>query len=192
MLCAEQFARPADLQVLLCNLEAVIRGRDHLQPGLGVVGDGIGQQHTKARPAAPADAPTKLMQLRQPEAIGMFDQHHRRVGHVYADLDHRRRHKCVDFTSAKALHRLLALIAIDSSVQRRQPPPLEMPLLQPVEVGMNVLQSAIRFINDGHDHISLLALGEALRDVRIHLVRLRLRHVLGDYRLAAGRQTADR
>ena len=40
---------------------------------------------------AAADAPAQLMELREPEALGVLDHHQRRVGHVDADFDHRGR-----------------------------------------------------------------------------------------------------
>ena len=36
------------------------------------------------------------MQLRQPEALRVLDQHDRRVGHVNADFDHGRRDQDID------------------------------------------------------------------------------------------------
>ena len=42
---------------------------------------------------AAADAAAQLVQLGEAEALGMLDHHDRRVRHVDADLDHRRRHQ---------------------------------------------------------------------------------------------------
>ena len=53
---------------------------------------------------ATADAPTKLMQLRQAEALGVLDEHHRCVGNVHADLDDGRRDEDVTSTCAELLH----------------------------------------------------------------------------------------
>jgi hypothetical protein len=39
--------------------------------------------------AAPADAAAQLVQLRQAQALGVFDDHQAGVGHVHADFDHR-------------------------------------------------------------------------------------------------------
>ena len=44
---------------------------------------------------AAADPPAQLMQLRYAEALSVLDQHHRRVGHIDADLDHGRGHEHV-------------------------------------------------------------------------------------------------
>ena len=59
--------------------------------------------------AAAPDAPAELVQLRQPEALGVLDHHDRRVGHVDADLDHRRGDEDRDVAGAKALHRRVLL-----------------------------------------------------------------------------------
>ena len=64
LFCTEQFTRTANLQILLRNLEPVVRTYNRFKSGFGVVRDGIGQQHAKARPTAPADPPAKLMELR--------------------------------------------------------------------------------------------------------------------------------
>ena len=48
------------------------------------------------------DAAAQLMKLRQSEPLGMLDQHHRSVGDIDADFDHRRRDQHVDFSIAKA------------------------------------------------------------------------------------------
>ena len=54
------------------------------------------------RPAA--DSPAQLMQLREPEPLGMLDHHHRRVRDVHADLDDRRRDEQVQLPARKGDH----------------------------------------------------------------------------------------
>ncbi len=46
------------------------------------------QQQAEAGFRAPADAPAQLVQLRQPEPLGMVDHHHAGLRHVHADLHH--------------------------------------------------------------------------------------------------------
>ena len=48
---------------------------------------------------AAADAAAQLVQLREPEAVGLLDDHHRRVRDVDADLDHRRRDEHVELAA---------------------------------------------------------------------------------------------
>ena len=74
------------------DLEAVGALVDHLEPRLGGIGQRLlEQQDAHALRGAAADAPAQLVQLREAEALGVLDHHQRRVGHVDADLDHRRR-----------------------------------------------------------------------------------------------------
>ena len=53
----------------------------------------LGHQDAVALRRAAAHAPAKLVQLRQAEALGLLDHHHRGVGHVHAHLDHRGRNQ---------------------------------------------------------------------------------------------------
>ena len=55
-----------------------------------------------ARRAAPADAAAQLVQLGDAEAVGALDHHHRRLGHVDADLDDRRRDEDLELAGAEA------------------------------------------------------------------------------------------
>ena len=50
---------------------------------------------------AAADAAAQLVQLRQAEALGVLDHHHRRVRHVDADLDDRRRDEDVELAARR-------------------------------------------------------------------------------------------
>ena len=51
---------------------------------------------------AAADAAAQLVQLREPEAVGLLDDHDRRVRDVDADLDHRRRDEHVELARLEA------------------------------------------------------------------------------------------
>ena len=53
---------------------------------------------------APADASTELVELGDAEALRMFDDHHGRVRHIHADLDHGGAHQDVDAAQAELLH----------------------------------------------------------------------------------------
>ncbi len=53
--------------------------------------------------AAP-DAAAQLVQLRQAEALGVFDDHQAGIGHIDADFDHRGRHQHVDFVGDEGRH----------------------------------------------------------------------------------------
>ena len=65
--------------------------------------------------AAP-DAAAKLVELREPEAIGLLDDHDRRVRDVDADLDHGRRDEHVELARLEARHQLSARGRLQPSV----------------------------------------------------------------------------
>ena len=61
------------------------------------------------------------MQLRQPEALGVFDHHDAGVGYVYADLDDRGRNEHIDLAALKAAHDDLLLVGVESPMQQPEP-----------------------------------------------------------------------
>ena len=69
---------------------------------------------------APADAAAQLMQLRQPEPLGMLDDHHRRIRHVDADFHDRGRHQ--DLKLARPANAF-----ITRSLRIRLHPPVQQP-----------------------------------------------------------------
>ena len=60
------------------------------------------------------------MELRQPEPFSSFDEHHRRVGYVYSDLDHRRRYQNVEFARRERAHGLVLLGRSHTSTQQSE------------------------------------------------------------------------
>jgi len=105
---AEQVAHAAAAQVLPRDLEAIVR-LDEQPQALVRVGPDVAEEDAPARVRAAPHAPAELMQLRESEALGMLDDHHRRVRHVDADLDHRRRDEHIDRAVAESAHGLVAL-----------------------------------------------------------------------------------
>ena len=77
------------------------------------------EQATDRGVLAAADPAAQLVQLRDPEALGVLDQHHGRVGHVDADLDHGRRDQHLGRTGDERGHRLLLLARAHLPVQQR-------------------------------------------------------------------------
>src|SRR5438045_8867384 len=67
---AEEFARAADLQVALGDLESVVALEDHLQPRARRIGQFAVEQDADAVAPAAADAPAQLVQLGEAEALG--------------------------------------------------------------------------------------------------------------------------
>ena len=90
---ADERAAAADLEVLLGELEAVRRRHHRLEPLARALGQLLlrPRDEQAVRLLAPApDAAAQLVQLREAEAVGLLDDHDRRVRDVDADLDHGR------------------------------------------------------------------------------------------------------
>ena len=69
----------------------------------------------------PADPPAQLVQLREPEAVGILDDHDRGVGNVDADLDHGGRHEHIDLPASERAHRRIPLLDRHPAVQDAHP-----------------------------------------------------------------------
>ena len=67
-----------------------------------------------AAAAAAADAAAELMELREPEPLGVVDHHHRRRRHVDADLDHRGRDEHVELAGLERAHHAIARRSLSS------------------------------------------------------------------------------
>ena len=113
-------AAAAQVEVDLGELEAVGRLDERLEARLR----GLGQLLLRARDEqavrllrAAADAAAQLVELREAEAVGLLDDHHRRVRDVDADLDHRRRDEHVELARLEARHQLAALGRLEAAVQ---------------------------------------------------------------------------
>lgn len=84
---AEELAGPADLEIFLRELEAIVGFDERMQAGFCRPGVRFGKQQsvTLVRPAA--DPAAELMQLREPEMLRAVYHHHGGVRNVHADLD---------------------------------------------------------------------------------------------------------
>ena len=90
---AEEITRPAQLEILLGYLKAIVGFGHDLEPRLRRLVIAVGNEHTIALMLPSTDAAAQLVQLAQAEAVGVFDYHQRRVRHVNADLDDRSRNE---------------------------------------------------------------------------------------------------
>ena len=110
---------PADLEVAARDLEAVVGLEHRLQARLRVSRQRRAvEQHADARRRAAADPAAQLVQLRQAEALGVLDHHQRRVRHVDADLDHRRRDQHRDLAAGEERHHRRLLGRRHAAVQQ--------------------------------------------------------------------------
>ena len=103
---AEHVALAAQAQILLGDAEAVLGLAQDFDPRWRRLAERplVEQQAARAAGAA-ADPAAQLMQLREAEPLGVFDDHDRRLRHVDADLDHRRRDQHLRLAALEALHR---------------------------------------------------------------------------------------
>ncbi|MNX65117.1 hypothetical protein D3C86_961610 [compost metagenome] len=87
--------------------EAVVGGHHDLHAGAGLVGARIGDQHAVGLLGSSADPAAQLVELREAEALGVFDDHHRGIGDVHADLDDRGRDEDVQLAVAEGRNYLI-------------------------------------------------------------------------------------
>ena len=87
---AERVAAAADAEILVGDAEPVlgVAQQGEAAPG-GFGGIVVVQEQAKACPRAAADPAAQLVELSEPEALRMFDDHHVGLRDVDADLDHR-------------------------------------------------------------------------------------------------------
>src|SRR5688572_25650321 len=111
---AQQIALAALLEIQLGNPESIGGGGKGPEPGRGPVG----HQHAMAGLAAPPDPAPELVQLGQPEPLGMLDHHHRGVGYVDSHLDDRGRHQHLHHPGAEPLHYPVALLGPEPAMHQ--------------------------------------------------------------------------
>src|SRR5579885_43967 len=116
---AHHFAGAAYLQIFFGDAEAVGRlfpdAEALLCDGCLFVGS---HQHAVALLRAATDATAELVQLRETEALGVLDDHHRGVRHVNADLDDGRRDEYLYLARDEAAHDLFFLRSLHPAVQQ--------------------------------------------------------------------------
>ena len=97
LLRAEHLAAAAQPQILLGDAEPVLGlAQDRQPPPRDVAERRLVQQQTGRGLVAAPDAAAQLVQLREAEALGVLDDHHRGRRHVDPDLDDRRRDQQID------------------------------------------------------------------------------------------------
>ncbi len=116
---AQNLARAAEPQILLRDAEAVLGLAHDGEPRPRRLPKGRGiEQKAGGRLVAAADAAAKLVELGEAETLGMLDHHHRRIGHIDADLDHGRGDEEIDGARSEALHDAVLVHAFHAAMHQ--------------------------------------------------------------------------
>ncbi len=189
---AEEVAGPAQLEVDLGDLEAVIGSGHGGDPAFGVLRGRAGEQDAVALPRAAAHPAAQLVELGEPEALGVLHEHDGGVGHVDADLDHGGRDQDME--------RALLELAHDALFLREAQPAVEEPhaalgkdlTLEPLRHLRGRAQvRGLRLLHEGTDHVDLPARRHLVAEEGIDLLPGPLPPSLRPYGLAAGRQLVE-
>ena len=155
---AARLAGTAQLQIHFGDFEAVIGAAHGFHAGLAVSGQLVICDEDAIRLVGTAThATAQLVQLRQTEAVGVLNDHHRGVGYVHAHLDNRCGHHDLRIPINKTLH-------FKVFVLRAQPAVADAKLV--LWLGEVVQQSLVtllkrnhirvfRLLDAGIDHINL-------------------------------------
>ena len=106
--CAFKVARPAVAHILFGNHEAICALHHRLDASQGGRGEFVARnQNAVTLFRAAAHTSAKLVKLCQAEPLGILDDHHRSIGHVYAHLNHRGADQNLRAARGKLRHRCL-------------------------------------------------------------------------------------
>ena len=140
---------------------------------------------------AAADAPAKLVELGESEALGVFDDHHGGVGHVDADFDDGCRDEDLRFVFAEALHDFVFFLAREPPVQQAELQFWKNLSRQPFVLLHRRFQLELRFFDHRIDDVGLMPGGNFAAQKFPDAGEMRLRgHARGDRR-AARRQLVE-
>ena len=93
------------------------------------------EQQAQPGEAAAADPPAQLVQLRDPVALGVLDEHHCGVGDIDPDLDHRGGDEHLRRVRAECGHRRLLGGRAELAVQQHDIQPPQLSVAQPLVLG---------------------------------------------------------
>ena len=125
---------------------------------------------------AAADAAAQLVELRQAEALGVLDDHDRRVRHVDADLDDGGRDQDVDLPGGERVHHAVLRVLLHAAVQQRHAVGGKHLGLQMVgHLGRRLQIDLLGLLDERIDDVRLAAGVELLANELVDLVAPRLR-----------------
>ena len=124
---------------------------------------------------AAANPPAQLVQLRQPEPLGVLDEHHGRVRHVHADLDDGGRDEDVTLAARECPHDAVLLVRLHPPVQQGDAQVREDVVREMVgHLGGGAQVDFLGLLDQRVDDIHLPAGVHLLSDERVNLLSARL------------------
>ncbi len=166
---AEKFARTAQLEIFVRDFEAVGCRLHDLHTPLRRVIFGVRDENAGGFILPAPDSSSELVELREPEPLGVFYNHYHGVRHVYADLDDRRRDKQLRFALGKRLHNFFLVRALHLAVHQPNRVTAKIAALQFIGVfhGGGEFRVALTLVNERTDYIPLSPRVEVLFDIVI-------------------------
>jgi len=156
---AEKFPWAAEFQVAFGDFEAIGGGDHGFQAFFGFAGDGLGSDKDAVGLFwAAADAPAKLVELREAEAIGVFDHHDGRVRDIHADFDDGGGDEDERFLPAEAFHDGFLFFVFQAAVEKTDAQIGKNVAREALEFGCRCFQFLLRFLDNRIDHKGLATL----------------------------------
>ena len=116
------------------------------------------------------DPAAELVQLGEAEAVGLLDDHHRRVRDVDADLDHRRRDEHVELPRLEPRHQVAPVGRLQPAVQAADAEPAQLRALQPRRLLLRRARPRrLRLLDQRADDVRLPALAQQARQPPVRL-----------------------
>jgi hypothetical protein len=189
---AEKFAGAAEEEIGFGDFETVGGAHHGFEAGTGFVGHAErGDEDAMGFLRAAADAPAKLVELGEAEALGVLDDHDGGVWDIDADFDDGSGNEDLCFVFAEALHDFFFFVAGEAAVQEAE-----------LELGKNFAREAfvffhggfqleLRFLDDGIDDVGLVAGGDFAAKRLPNAGEMLLGGHARDDRSAAGREFVE-
>ena len=191
---AEEVARAAQLQILLRQRKAALRAAHRVEPRFIVLAAVVGNEDAIRLPWPAPHAPAQLMELREPEALRVLDEHDRGVRHVHADLHHRGGNEHVDLARGERAHDRFLFLRFHFSMQKAHRSVRKHLFLQFFRIGGHRLalvgQLAV-LLHHRADDVGLPSLRELLFEEGVDALMVARRHSVGLDAPPSRRQLVD-
>ena len=187
---AEEITGAAVFKIIFCHGKTVRCVAQEAQPLFNGVVLVVGNQDAAGIRRSAPDTSAELMQRRQTEPLGVFDDHNRSVGHIDADLDNSGGDQHVQFPRLKFQHHFVFFFGLHLAVQQA-----DAPVGQQRADGLGIILfdglhicGHLVFLDGRADHVGLMPRGKLLFNKAVHVPPLFAGDEPGLDGLAAGRQ----